>query len=102
MTTPGSTDRYLDKLIHLLVQNATVVIPGPKIATEIGVSRSTVWDWVEKLRKLGVEIEGVPASGYRLTRLPDLLVPGLLRSELGDCDIGDKIVHYFRIDSTNT
>ncbi len=102
MTVPGSTDRYLDKLIHLLVQNATVVVPGPKIAAEIGVSRSTVWDWIEKLRKLGVEIRGVPATGYQLARLPDLLAPSLLRQELGECEIGHKIVHYFRIDSTNT
>ena len=102
MTVPGSTDRYLDKLIHLLVQNATVVVPGPKIAAEIGVSRSTVWDWIEKLRKLGVEIRGVPATGYQLARLPDLLASSLLRQELGECEIGHKIVHYFRIDSTNT
>src|SRR5215472_6938210 len=102
MTAPGSTDRHLDKLIHLLVQNATVVVPGPKIAAEIGVSRSTVWDWIERLRELGVEIKGLPATGYRLARLPDLLLPSLLRSELGECEIGHKIVHYFRIDSTNT
>ena len=102
MTASGSTDRHLDKLIHLLVQNATVVVPGPKIAAEIGVSRSTVWDWIEKLRELGVEIRGLPATGYQLARLPDLLVPSLLRPELGECQIGHKIVHYFRIDSTNT
>lgn len=102
MTAPGSTDRHLDKLIHLLVRNATVVVPGPKIAAEIGVSRSTVWDWIEKLRELGVEIKGLPATGYQLARLPDLLVPSLLRPELGECEIGHKIVHYFRTDSTNT
>jgi BirA family transcriptional regulator, biotin operon repressor / biotin---[acetyl-CoA-carboxylase] ligase len=101
MATPASTDRRVDKLIHLLVQNATVVVPGPKIASEIGVSRSTVWDWIEKLRQLGVEIKGLPATGYQLARLPDVLVPGLLRQELGDCEIGHKIAHYFRIDSTN-
>jgi BirA family transcriptional regulator, biotin operon repressor / biotin---[acetyl-CoA-carboxylase] ligase len=101
MAATPSTDRRIDKLIHLLVQNATVVVPGPKIASEIGVSRSTVWDWIEKLRELGVEIKGLPATGYQLARLPDVLVPGLLRAELGECEIGHKIVHYFRIDSTN-
>ena len=60
---PGSTDRKIDKLIHLLVKNATVVVPGPKIASEIGVTRSTVWMWIEKLRSLGVEIKGHPSSG---------------------------------------
>lgn len=100
MSTP--TDRRVDKLIHLLAENATVVVPGPKIASEIGVSRSTVWDWIEKLRSLGLEIKGHPATGYQLTRLPDLLVPSLLRPELSDGEIGHRILHYFRVESTNT
>ena len=102
MITATPTDRRIDKLIQLLVENATVVMPGPKIAGEIGVSRSTVWDWIEKLRGLGVEIKGHPATGYRLARLPDLLAPSLLKRELGEGGIGHKIVHYFRADSTNT
>jgi BirA family biotin operon repressor/biotin-[acetyl-CoA-carboxylase] ligase len=102
MTAFAATDRRIDKLIQLLVQNATVVVPGPKIAAEIGVTRSTVWDWIEKLRALGVEIKGHPATGYQLTRLPDLLVPSLIRPELAEHEIGRGIVHYFRIDSTNT
>lgn len=102
MATSASTDRRIDKLVYLLVQNATVVVPGPKIAAEIGVSRSTVWDWIEHLRELGLEIKGLPATGYQLARLPDVLVPSLLRPELGECEIGHKIVHYFRIDSTNS
>lgn len=102
MAAAAATDRKIDKLIQLLVENATVVVPGPKIASEIGVTRSTVWDWIEKLRGLGVEIKGHPATGYQLARLPDLLAPCLLKRELGDGQIGHKIVHYFRADSTNT
>jgi BirA family biotin operon repressor/biotin-[acetyl-CoA-carboxylase] ligase len=97
----GTTDRKIDKLIHLLVKNATIVVPGPKIASEIGVTRSTVWMWIEKLRALGVEIRGVPASGYRLQKLPDLLVPSLIRPELGENEIGRKMIHFFRTESTN-
>jgi BirA family transcriptional regulator, biotin operon repressor / biotin---[acetyl-CoA-carboxylase] ligase len=99
--TAGTTDRRIDKLIHLLVKNATVVVPGPKIASEIGVSRATVWTWIEKLRALGVEIKGHPASGYQLTKLPDVLAPSLIRPELGENEIGRRIVHFFRTDSTN-
>ena len=99
--TSGSTDRRIDKLASLLVQNATVVVPGPKIASEIGVSRSTVWMWIEKLRSLDVEVKGHPASGYQLKKLPDLLLPSLIRPELGEQEIGRKIVHYFRTGSTN-
>jgi BirA family biotin operon repressor/biotin-[acetyl-CoA-carboxylase] ligase len=97
----GSTDRKIDKLIHLLVKNATVVVPGPKIASEIGVTRSTVWVWIEKLRSLGMGIKGVRSTGYQLVKIPDVLVPSLIRPELDDNEIGHSIIHYFRIDSTN-
>jgi BirA family biotin operon repressor/biotin-[acetyl-CoA-carboxylase] ligase len=97
----GTTDRKIDKLIHLLVKNATVVVPGPKIGSEIGVTRFKVWSWIERLRLLGVEIRGVPAMGYQLVTIPDILAPSLVRAELGDHQIGRDIIHYFRTDSTN-
>lgn len=96
------TDRRIDKLIHLLVENATVVVPGPKIAEHIGVTRATVWQWIEKLRRQGVEIRGLPGDGYQLQKLPDLLMPSLISSALGECEIGRRIVHYMVIGSTNT
>jgi len=96
-----STDRRVDKLIHLLVKNATVVVPGPKIASEIGVTRFKVFGWIENLRSLGVEIRGVLGKGYQLVTIPDVLVPSLVRAELGDHPIGRNIIHYFRTDSTN-
>ncbi|MGH9446549.1 MAG: biotin--[acetyl-CoA-carboxylase] ligase [Terriglobia bacterium] len=96
------TDRRIDRLIHVLVENATVVLPGPKIAAEIGAPPSTVRHWIEKLRELGVDILGHLGSGYQLRRLPDVLAPSLIRAELADGEIGKKIVHYFLIDSTNT
>ena len=97
----AATERRIDKLIYLLVKNATVVVPGPKIASHIGVSNTTVWDYIEKLRSLGIEIKGHRRSGYQLRKLPDILAPSLIRPELGENRIGHKIVHYFRIESTN-
>jgi BirA family transcriptional regulator, biotin operon repressor / biotin---[acetyl-CoA-carboxylase] ligase len=100
--TTGTTDHKIDHLVHLLVKNATVVVPGPKIALEIGVSRSTVWEWIEKLRALGVAIKGHPRHGYQLEKLPDILVPSLVRAELTHGEIGHKVIHYFRTESTNS
>ncbi len=99
MTQP--TDRRIDRMIHLFAENATVVIPGPKIASEIGVTRGNVWIWIEKLRAHGVEIEG-HHGGYQLCRLPDVLTPGLVTAALGECEMGKNIVHYFTAGSTNT
>jgi BirA family biotin operon repressor/biotin-[acetyl-CoA-carboxylase] ligase len=102
MRTPtGSTDRRIDKLIHLLVKNAMVVVPGPKIASEIGVTRFKVHDWIESLRSLGVDIRGVVGEGYQMVTVPDILAPSLVRAELGDHPLGRNIIHYFRTDSTN-
>lgn len=100
--TAAPTDRRIDKLLHLLVKNATVVMPGPKIAAHIGVSSQTVWEYMEMLRSVGVEIRGHPGSGYELRQLPDILTPSLIRTELYGNEIGKKIVHYFRIDSTSS
>lgn len=96
------TGRHLDHLLQLLVENATVVVSGPRIAEEIGVSATRVWQYVERLRSLGVDIKGRPSSGYHLERLPDLLLPGLLRAELGGLTFGHRVVHYFKTVSTNT
>ncbi|MGH9356437.1 MAG: biotin--[acetyl-CoA-carboxylase] ligase, partial [Terriglobia bacterium] len=96
------TDRRIDRLIQLFVENAMVVLPGPKIAAEIGVTRHRVWTWVEKLRALGMEIQGRPSSGYKLRKLPDLLTPALMRGELAGGVVGRKLIHFFSVDSTNS
>ena len=98
----GGTERKIDKMIQLLVKNAMVVIPGPKIASQIGVTRAAVWEWVRELRKAGVEIKGHHGSGYQLLKMPDILVPSLIQAELGENKIGHSIIHHFRIGSTNT
>jgi BirA family biotin operon repressor/biotin-[acetyl-CoA-carboxylase] ligase len=100
--TAGSTERNIDKMIHLLVKNATVVVPGPKIASQIGVTRSAVGLWVKALRELGVAIKGHRGTGYQLLKIPDILVPSLIHAELGESEIGRSIIHQFRTDSTNT
>ncbi len=100
--TTGSTERKIDKMIHLLIKNATVVVPGPKIASQIGVTRSAVGLWVKTLRELGVEIKGHRGTGYQLMKIPDILLPSLIEEELGESEIGHTIIHHFRADSTNS
>jgi BirA family biotin operon repressor/biotin-[acetyl-CoA-carboxylase] ligase len=78
-----------------------IVISGAKIAREIGVTRSTVWRWIEKLRALGVRVKGHPRSGYQIEKVPDVLVPKLLRKRLHLGPIGKRIHHFFKTDSTN-
>src|SRR5947209_19024978 len=98
---PGTTDRRLAGLLTLLAENATIIISGGRIAKEIGVSRSTVWRWVERLRELGVKVKGQPASGYFLERVPDILTPNMLKQGLKGSLFGKRIFHFFKTDSTN-
>jgi BirA family biotin operon repressor/biotin-[acetyl-CoA-carboxylase] ligase len=99
---PGTTDRRIDALLTLLSDNATIVISGQKVAREIGVTRYTVWRWMEKLRSLGVKVKGHPRAGYQLERIPDVLVPGMLRRRLSGTAYGKRIHHFFRVESTNS
>jgi BirA family biotin operon repressor/biotin-[acetyl-CoA-carboxylase] ligase len=98
---PGTTDRRLASLLTLFANNATIAISGARIAREIGVSRSTVWRWVERLREVGVRVKGRPNTGYFLERVPDILTPDLLRQHLKGSMFEKKIHHFFRTDSTN-
>jgi BirA family transcriptional regulator, biotin operon repressor / biotin---[acetyl-CoA-carboxylase] ligase len=98
---PGTTDRRLAGLVNLLSENATIVISGARIAREIGVSRSTVWRWVERLRELGVKVKGQPATGYFLEKVPDILTPDALKQRLKGSLFGKRVFHFFKIDSTN-
>ena len=98
---PGTTDRRLAALLTLLSENGTIVISGARIAREIGVSRSTVWRWVERLRELGVRVKGQPHTGYFLEKVPDILTPDLVRKRLKGGLFGKRVFHFFKTDSTN-
>lgn len=98
---PGATDKRLASLVTLFANNATISISGARIAREIGVSRSTVWRWIEQLREVGVRVRGRPHTGYFLERVPDVLTPELLRTQVKGTLFGKRIYHFFRTDSTN-
>lgn len=88
-------------MLTLLAENATIVISGARIAREIGVSRSTVWRWVQRLRELGVKVKGQTATGYFLEKVPDILTPDMLKQRLKGSFFGKRIYHFFKTDSTN-
>jgi len=100
-TLPGTTDRHMDALLTLLADNPLIVISGQKIAREIGVSRSAVWQWTQRLRALGVKVKGHPHTGYHIERVPDVLSPTLLKRQLRNSLFGKRIHHFFKAGSTN-
>jgi len=84
------------------MDNATVVVSGSKVAEEIRTNRAEVWRAVQKLRQLGVAIEGRPATGYRLLAMPDLLLPDLLEPLIRGTIFSAHVRHYLSVGSTNT
>ena len=96
-----ATDIRLGRIVRLLMEHATVVMSGTKIAQEIASSRSEVWRLIQQLRALGVEVAGHPATGYQLKAVPDLLLPEIL-SPLVRGTIFDQVHHFYKIGSTNT
>src|SRR6202051_2503321 len=101
-TLPGTTDRRIDALLALLSDNTMIVISGAKIAREIGVTRGTVWNWIEKLRALGVRVKGHQGAGYQIEKVPDILAPKLLHRRLHPGPVGQRIYHFFKVDSTTS
>jgi len=101
-TSNPQTDVRLGRIIKVLVDHATVVVSGTKIASEIGTSRSEVWRLVHQLRDLGVDIAGHPATGYSLKAMPDLLLPELLLPLVRATIFGKNIQHFYKIGSTNS
>src|SRR5689334_16179339 len=94
-------DRKLDELLYALTQNMTIAISGEKLARDLSVSHSTLVRWVDKLRQAGIEIRGELFTGYRLMRLPDVLLPQLIRPRLRTAMVGLTFFHFYSVDSTN-
>jgi BirA family transcriptional regulator, biotin operon repressor / biotin---[acetyl-CoA-carboxylase] ligase len=95
-------DRKLDELLFALMQTMTLTVSGEKLAKDLGVSHSTLARWIDKLRGAGIEIRGELFTGYRLVRLPDILLPQLIRPRLRTRIIGRNLYHFYDVDSTNS
>src|SRR2546426_10968417 len=94
-------NRKLDELLYALMQNMMIAVSGEKLARHLSVSDSTLARWIDKLREAGVEIRGELFTGYRLVRLPDVLLPQLIRPRLRTAMIGRNLYHFYSVDSTN-
>jgi BirA family transcriptional regulator, biotin operon repressor / biotin---[acetyl-CoA-carboxylase] ligase len=97
-----ATDVRLGRIVRLLMEHATVVVSGTKIAQEISCSRSEVWRLIQQLRSLGVDVAGHPATGYQLRSVPDLPLPEIIRPMLRGTIFDGEIHHFYKIGSTNT
>ncbi len=89
-----------EKLAALLLANQGSYLSGEAISRGLGVTRSTVWKGMDRLRQAGWELESGTNRGYRLFRVPDLVTAPVMDHFLGGREA--PLYTYEELDSTIT
>lgn len=77
------------------------LVPGTRLAKQLGISRVAVWLHLQRLIKEGFTIESEPRRGYRLVAPPPTLHEALIRTHLGRMR-APNLVCLDTVDSTNS
>ena len=91
-------DEALVKIFH---ESNDTYVSGEEIAQSLEVSRTAVWNHIEKLKLIGYLFEAIPHLGYKLVGIPDKLLPDEIQFGLETETIGKKILSYESTASTN-
>lgn len=91
----------LTVLQALLDADDTGVVSGADLARRLGVSRVSVWQYLERLREQGFEIESLHARGYRLAARPAFLHPALIDAHRHAAPGAPRIHFLDTVGSTN-
>ncbi len=89
------------ELIRLLHKNSGNYISGEEISNRMGVSRTTIWKHIKKLREKGYLIDSITNKGYTLSKVPDRIIPEEVLIKLNTDEIGQEILVYDSLSSTN-
>lgn len=91
-----------DKIIEAILDSKDDFISGEELSKILGVSRAAIWKHMKSLKEEGYNIESVNRKGYRLVEDPkDLLTYKNISHKLDTCIIGNNIINFETIDSTN-
>ncbi len=89
------------ELIRFLHNNRGDFISGEEISNRLGVSRTTIWKHIKKLREKGYIIDSITNKGYLLSKVPDKIIPEEIMISLNTKEIGREILVYDSLSSTN-
>ena len=89
------------KIIDFLKNNSSDFISGEDIANKLSISRAAVWKHIQTLRRNGYSILSRENVGYKLEKVPDLLLPEEVQTDLNTQIIGKNISYYDTVGSTN-
>ncbi|HQI57076.1 MAG TPA: biotin--[acetyl-CoA-carboxylase] ligase [Syntrophorhabdaceae bacterium] len=93
----------MDRMSEILrfLRDANDYISGDLISTELGISRTAVWKYINQLEKKGYGISKLKGKGYSLVNIPDKLFPWEINRYLHN-SFTKEIIYKETIDSTNT
>jgi len=95
-----SLDRR-ERVLDLLYQNQDRYLSGEELSNKLGVSRTSIWKYINYLREAGYQIESSSKVGYQLITPADNLLPEEIKRNLDTEIIGREIIYYKEVDSTN-
>lgn len=87
--------------MKVLKENKLKFISGQALSDELGVSRTSISNYMNALKKEGYEIESISRRGHRLVSSPDILTREELDEYLETEYIGSEICYYKTTESTN-
>lgn len=89
-----------EKIKEIFLESNDQYISGEDISRRLDISRTAVWKQIEKLKEEGYQFEAVRRKGYRLLNNPDDLSPKLILNKLKTNWLGQNIIYYKEIEST--
>lgn len=89
------------QIIRALLEAGEDFVSGSQLADLIGVSRVSVWSYMEKLKEQGFDFEAIRSKGYRLIRKPDTLNQTLIQALFTETGASLKLFVLEETDSTN-
>jgi BirA family biotin operon repressor/biotin-[acetyl-CoA-carboxylase] ligase len=90
------------KILRILKGSGNNFVSGEKISEELGVSRASIWKYINVIKEDGYEIEAISRKGYRIISSPDKLTSEEIQSFLRTRYLGKNTIYYESIGSTNS
>jgi BirA family biotin operon repressor/biotin-[acetyl-CoA-carboxylase] ligase len=90
------------KVLKILKDSGNDFVSGEKISEQLGVSRASIWKYINIIKEDGYEIEAVSRKGYRIISTPDILTFEEIKDLLSTKYIGKNIIYYDSVGSTNS
>jgi BirA family biotin operon repressor/biotin-[acetyl-CoA-carboxylase] ligase len=90
-----------EELLILLEKNQHTFLSTREISERLGVHPYVVYQTIKELRRWDFKIASEKGKGYRLSEIPDLLLPGEIERNLRTKLLGKNILSYRTVGSTN-